>query len=139
MQYFNVSVQLGGDRNHVVTNKGPVSVAEIAVLQAIHGRESVSDFRAVEVAKPLSHRELREELTRVYQNAMPMSGGDKIVDKLFGPHGALPTTLGHIGIDAQGEAKKLRAAAKAAEAAAKKLDALPTDEAAEAFLHEDAA
>lgn len=127
MNLYSVSVMLGGDRNHVVTNKGPLSVAEIAVLKAIHGADSVHDVRLYQHpadADPLetpTMPELREQLRLRYQNALP-AGNDPIVDKLFGPMGALPTTLADIGIDARSEAAKLRAQAAVAQAAAAQLE-----------------
>jgi hypothetical protein len=148
MNLYTVSVMLAGDRNHVITGKGPVSVAEIAVLKAIHGETSVYDirlYRHAEDAEPLpelSLAETRDQLRGRYQNALP-AGNEPIVDKLFGPMGALPTTLADIGIDAAAEARKLREQAKAAEAAAAQLDsqaetALSPEEEAElnAFLGE---
>lgn len=128
MNYYTVTVQLGGDRNQVITNKGPVSVAEIAVLKAIHGADSVSDIRLYkhdpdrDPLPEMSMAELRELLRTRYHNALP-AGNDPIVDKLFGPMGALPTSLADIGVDAASEAARLREQAKAAEAAAAQLEA----------------
>lgn len=150
MNLYTVSIQLAGDRNHVITGKGPVAVAEIAVLKAIHGETSVYDIRLyrhpadAEPLPELSLAELRDQLRSRYQNALP-AGNEPIVDKLFGPMGALPLTLADIGIDAAAEARKLREQAKAAEAAAAQLDAqeaaLSPEEEAEfnAFLAEDEA
>lgn len=123
MQFYSVSVQLGGDRNHTVTNKGPVSVAEIAVLRAVHGDASVSDFRYLTTdTKGFDRAEHLEYLRRRYGQATP-GEVNRIVDTLFGPHGKLPTSLQAIGIDPKAEAAKLREAAAEAAAAAEKLEA----------------
>lgn len=128
MNLYTVSVMLAGDRNHVVTNKGPITVAEIAVLKAIHGESSIYDIRLyrhpadADPLPPINQAELREQLRHRYQNALP-AGNDPIVDKLFGPMGALPTTLADIGVDAKSEARRLREQAAAAEAAATRLEA----------------
>lgn len=143
MNLYTVSVMLAGDRNHIVTNKGPISVAEIAVLKAIHGDSSVNDIRLYSHpnhADPLPEvtlGELRETLKLRYQNALP-AGNEPIVDKLFGPMGALPMTLADIGVDAKSEAAKLRATAAAAVAAASLLDATAEDEAAPLNAQEEA-
>lgn len=128
MNLYTITVVLAGDRNHVVTNKGPVTVAEIAVLKAIHGADSVQDIRLYKhdpdrdpIEVP-TMTELRDQLRLRYQNALP-AGNDAIVDKLFGPMGALPTTLADIGIDAKSEAQRLRAQAEATIAAADQLEA----------------
>lgn len=132
MNLYTVSVQLAGDRNQVVTNKGPVTVAEIAVLKVIHGADSVGDIRLYrhdpdrDPLPEITQAELREQLRLRYQNALP-AGNDPIVDKLFGPMGALPTTLADIGIDAKSEAARLRAQADAAIAAAVQLETTPEE------------
>jgi hypothetical protein len=149
MNLYTVSVMLGGDVNQVVANKGPVSVPEIAVLKAIHGDSSVQDIRLYEpppgrsMPAPQTASELREELRLRYQNALP-AGNDPVVDRLFGPMGALPTTLEEIGIDAKAEAKRLRESAKAAEKAAQQFDneakhePSPAEKAElDAFIHGD--
>jgi hypothetical protein len=128
MNLYTVSVTLAGDSRHIVANKGPVSVPEIAILKAIHGDSSVQNIRLYKpgpgAAPPPSMNvaELRESLRLRYQNALP-GGNDPIVDKLFGPMGALPTTLDEIGIDAKAEARRLREEAKAADKAAEQFDA----------------
>lgn len=128
MNLYTASVMLAGDRNHVVAGKGPLTVAEIAVLKAIHGDTSIFDIRLYQHpadADPLpemTQGELRELLRSRYQHALP-AGNDPIVDKLFPGLSLLPTTLAEIGIDARAEAKRLREQAAAAEAAAKALDA----------------
>jgi hypothetical protein len=132
MNLYTVSVQLAGDRNQVITNKGPVTVAEIAVLKAIHGSDSVNDIRLYrhdpdrDPLPEMNQAELRDMLRQRYQNALP-AGNEPIVDRLFGPMGALPATLADIGVDAKSEAAKLRAQADAAIAAATQLESQPEE------------
>jgi hypothetical protein len=92
---------LAGDRNHVVHKQG-VTVAEIEVLRAIHGEDSVSDVQPVK-QDSRKHADELARLRRIYRRKLPgpdNSGSKNIVDLIFpGPRPNLPATLKDIGLD----------------------------------------
>lgn len=84
MQRCNVTVRLAGDVGNTVPKIG-VSVAEIAVLRAIHGSDAIVDIKPIENDKT-PHRDERNRLSLIY--------GRGIVDKIFpGQFAKLPVTL----------------------------------------------
>lgn len=121
MQFYTVSVMLAGDRNQIVSNKGPISVAEIAILREIHGAESVFDFRPAPKPEGYDRGEHLEQLKVRYSNATP-GEVNRVVERLFGPLGKMPTTLQSIGVNPAAEAAKLRKQAEEAAAAAAKFE-----------------
>jgi hypothetical protein len=87
MQRCNVTVRLAGDVGNTVGKFG-VSVAEIAILRAIHGADAVVDIKPTQNDKT-PHRDERNRLSLIY--------GKGIVDKIFpGQFAKLPVTLKEI-------------------------------------------
>ena len=119
MQFCTASVRVGGSPSHVVTNK-LVSVPEIRLLQAIHGEDAVVDIVPLENRAVTSEAE-RERLRLAYEpkNVEEQAG---VVNRVFGPMGALPQTLTQIGLDPKAEARALRDKAKSLLAAADKVE-----------------
>jgi len=76
MRFYTADINIGGDRNHVVTKSG-ITPAEIKVLQAIHGFGSVHSIKA-EPSKidRSSHAEIRDHLQKEYGRTRVDSGGD---------------------------------------------------------------
>lgn len=76
MRFYTAKINIGGDRNHVVTKTG-VMPAELKVLQAIHGFGSVHDIKA-EPSKidHTSHAEARDRLQKEYGRTRIDVGGD---------------------------------------------------------------
>lgn len=67
MQTANILLSLGGDNGNTIMKWG-VTAAEIAVLRAIHGDDSVNDVEPVgNVSR--SHREERARLIAIYGGA----------------------------------------------------------------------
>lgn len=123
MRQYLCSVALADSPQHVVSNK-LVSIAEIAVLRRIHGDSAVRDIR------PPAEKDLREvertdveerERLRVLYDAPAPGDNEPIVDRLFGPMAALPTSLRHIGIDPAAAAEEMRRQAGVLAAAAAQL------------------
>jgi len=67
MRFYTASVNIGGDRNHVVV-KDKLTAAEIMVLQALHGASSVHSVRAepADGIDATPHAVIKEKLMRVY-------------------------------------------------------------------------
>lgn len=80
---FNCCVAIGGDIRSVVS-KADVSIAEILLLQHIHGPDAVHLIRP-SGSSDKGNDQMRDELGREY-------GDDKIVE-LFNQFGELPQTL----------------------------------------------
>ena len=135
MQFCSVSVRLSGKPNHVVSNKR-VSVPEIRILQALHGADAVLDIVPLELVDTTSEEE-RERLKKSYEPAQ-VEEQRNLVDRVFGPVGALPTTLAAIGLDPRAEAKRLREKAQSLAAAADKMDEMEAGQ-DEGYLVEDPA
>mgnify|MGYP000908862086 CR=1 FL=1 len=81
MDICNVMLALGGDRRNTVP-KYDVTPAEIAVLQAIHGDDAVTDIE-VKGEKEKSNREELSRLRQIYGRARPEGGDVAYVDVLF--------------------------------------------------------
>ena len=82
-EIYSCCVAIGGDIRSVVT-KPLVSIAEIMVLQHIHGPDAVTMIKPVGTTND-SNEQIRDELGRAY-------GDEKIVE-LFNQFGELPKTL----------------------------------------------
>jgi hypothetical protein len=80
MQTANILVALGGDINNTVPRYG-VTAAEIAMLQAIHGHDSVLDVEPAQDIE-ISQREERTRLKHIYGNART-SDGTAHIDLLY--------------------------------------------------------
>lgn len=115
MDYATVTVRLGGSLLHVVTNK-LVSVPEIVILRQIHGNDAVLDIKPAAAPEifdeaggeiDYSDEFERERLVRTYEAFAPeeMHG---LVERMFPPMHALPSTLRHIGHDSKKIAGKMR-------------------------------
>jgi hypothetical protein len=124
MRQYYCSVSLGDNVQHIVTNK-LVTIPEIAILKRIHGESAVTSIRPATGDMKLARNEFedlrtdadeRERLKKVYDNATP--DAEPLVDRLFGPMGALPTTLTAIGVDPKVAAEEMRRRAAELEAAA---------------------
>lgn len=124
MRQYYCSVSLADNVQHVVTNK-LVTIPEIAILKRVHGQSAVTGIRPaagdMKVARndfnePRSDAEERDRLKKIYDSATP--DAEPMVDRLFGPMGALPTTLAAIGIDPKAAADEMRRKAAEFEAAA---------------------
>lgn len=78
MRQYSASVNIAGDRNHVVT-KAPVTAAEIMVLQAIHGAGEVHHISAVPGSETdkTPHAVERERLERRYGRTRVGPDSDK--------------------------------------------------------------
>lgn len=96
MEIVSCSVKLAGDNNHVV-EKTDVTVAEVVLLQHIHGMDSVVNIRRTGMDRR-SHREERERLRSIYNRR------EKIVDKIFPnlPGAKLPVSLADIDLSMAG-------------------------------------
>lgn len=67
MQIANIQLSLGGDHGNTISKFG-VTAAEIAVLRAIHGDESVQDVQPIgEIERP--NKAERERLLAIYGGA----------------------------------------------------------------------
>lgn len=117
MQICQCEVRLGGDMRRTVVKEN-VTVAEIRVLQNIHGADAVVNIRPVKVDRNFNHDEHRAELKRVYERGgITSSNPDAtagLVARLFGAYGKLPERLREIGYNPQAAAEQLRAQAEEA-------------------------
>lgn len=107
MQFANCDVSLGGDRNHVVHKRG-VSPAEIEILRAIHGEDSVTNIVLSKTLKQMSSADILDMLRRKYRgNVFTTDGAPKnIVDRLYsGPRVKLPEYLKDVGVAVKGAGK----------------------------------
>lgn len=97
MQYVKCQVYLGGDRNHSVTMPN-VSVAEVVVLRALHGDDSVYGIQRTKMHKTPIKEEL-ERLRMKYDPSGITEGGIRIVERLFPGSNpkAVPVNLSDIG------------------------------------------
>ncbi|HEV2155409.1 hypothetical protein [Bradyrhizobium sp.] len=80
MQTANILLSLGGHHGNTVPKFG-VTAAEIAVLRAIHGDESIKDVEPGHVIKT-THRTERDRLLGIYGGAK-FEDGRPIVESLF--------------------------------------------------------
>jgi hypothetical protein len=91
MQTANCHVRLGGDMNNEIF-KGCVTVAEIALLRAVHGNDAVVKVQATGNDKRPHAAEI-DRLKDVY--------GAKVFETVFpGSYPQLPVNFKDIGIDA---------------------------------------
>ena len=97
MELANVLLALGGDRNNTVP-KYRVTPAEIAVLAAIHGNDSVFDITPLDETLETSFKAERERLLQFY----PAKNEDNklIVMEVYpGVAPILHTTIESLGLD----------------------------------------
>jgi len=114
MQYARCTVQLSGDAGTRIP-KAPVTPAEVVVLRAIHGQESVSNFELLRggVNDKASHAEEIKRLRDTYTALTEK--GELVVDTMFPGHAPqLPTTFREIGVSLE-EPKVERAPTPAAD------------------------
>ncbi|WP_316397344.1 hypothetical protein [Bradyrhizobium sp. 33ap4] len=81
MHTANIRLSLGGDHGNTVYKWG-VTAAEIAVLRAIHGEESVQDVEPVGNIKR-AHSVERARLMNIYGNAKVPNSEQRIVENLY--------------------------------------------------------
>ena len=144
MQTANIMLAIGGDRGNTVP-KYAISVAEIALLRAIHGEDAVFDVEPLETPAMdegvvASNRAELNRLRRVYD--AKDADGNRVVDQVYpGAAARVFETLDEIDlpddyfkptertapIKAAAPAAKSRAKAKAAEAPAVEADDLDDD------------
>ena len=85
MQTANIMLAIGGDRGNTVP-KYAISVAEIALLRAIHGEDAVFDVEPLEAPAmdegvAVSNRAELNRLRRVYD--AKDADGNRIVDQVY--------------------------------------------------------
>lgn len=102
MQFAMCNVRLGdvNSDSGMIIRKGPVSPAEVVVLQRIHGHDSVSDIKLI--PKALDKTPHADELNKLreYYTMRDGDNGPPIVDACFpGAFPRLPITFREIGID----------------------------------------
>ncbi|MCH4543131.1 hypothetical protein [Ochrobactrum sp. A-1] len=81
MDVCNAMLALGGDRGNTVPKYG-ITAAEIAVLQAIHGDEAVTDIEVIGDVER-SNRDELARLRQAYGRARPEGSDVSHVDTLF--------------------------------------------------------
>ncbi len=97
MQFFKVSVALAGDEKSTVI-RDTVSVAEIKILETIHGRGSVTPLKLLG-GKVISSADEKARLLEFYKTATN-ERGDQIVELVYpGFTAMLPATLHDIGME----------------------------------------
>lgn len=96
MQHASCMVALGGDITFTVF-KPDVTVAEIAILKAIHGADAVRDIEPT-YSDRRSHAEERERLTLEYGVARDHKD-EPVIAKLFPGLSPLPANFSDIGIE----------------------------------------
>jgi len=80
MQIANIILALGGDVGNTIP-KYSVTVAEIALLQAIHGEDAVTDVEPVgEIS--VTNRAERERLREIYGRATD-GNGNKVIELVY--------------------------------------------------------
>lgn len=99
MQIANVQVALGGDQGNRVPKYG-VTPAEIVVLRAIHGTESVIEIEpAGEVTRP--HAVEKSRLMEVYGGAKDEDNRPHVVNVFPGIGAQLPLTLADLALPSE--------------------------------------
>ena len=104
MQKVSCFLRLGGDMQNTVP-KRDISVAEVAILQHLHGNDAVTEIQRVSNKTGESHAVEIERLRRVY--------GEKAFAEVFpGRVTTLPVNLKDIGIESDSPflAENVRAA-----------------------------
>ena len=144
MQTANIMLAIGGDRGNTVP-KYAISVAEIALLRAIHGEDAVFDVEPLETPAMdegvvVSNRAELNRLRHVYD--AKDAEGNRVVDQVYpGAAARVFETLDEIGmpdeyfkptertapIKAAASAAKSRAKAKAVETPVQEADDLDDD------------
>jgi hypothetical protein len=90
MDFHNCVLRHAGNLGMTV-HKTNISTAEIVVLRALHGPDSVVQIETIRNSIPTDQRKLRDDLARFY--------GDKVMEDLFpGLVARLPATLAEAGI-----------------------------------------
>ena len=89
MEKLSCSVAINGDIRAVIT-KPHVTVAEIVLLQAMHGSDAVFNIKVIGELDSTSEQE-RDRLGNFYKDAKVM--------EVFGQYGELPTTLAESRIE----------------------------------------
>lgn len=125
MQHARCLVQLSGDLGTQIA-KAPVTPAEVILLRAIHGPDSVSKVELLGGGNDKTPHAEEMARLREHYTAMTEDGGP-VIDKVFPGHAPqLPTTFAEIGVvtsdghnDIPLTAKEKKAAAAAAKAAEK--------------------
>jgi hypothetical protein len=98
MQHCSCTVYLGGDLGHSVW-KADVTVAEIALLRAIHGEDACQDIQPTFMAKTKQADEL-ERLRALYSASNITKEGKRMVDEVYpGRNPTLPVNLSDIGVE----------------------------------------
>jgi hypothetical protein len=98
MQHCSCIVFLDGDRNSSV-HKPDVTVAEIALLRAVHGPDSVEGIKPTFVGKEKPLQEL-ERLRFAYANSNVTKEGGSLIDAVYpGRSPNVPRTMGDIELD----------------------------------------
>lgn len=98
MEIANIMLALGGDSGNTIPKFG-VTVSEIAVLQAIHGNEAVTEIEPIGV-KETSNREELGRLMLTYGRARPEGSSQSFVQILFpGAAARVFTTLDELDLD----------------------------------------
>ncbi len=133
MQTASCTVRLSGSRDNTV-HKPSVTVAEIAILRAIHGSESVTNIVTLENDKR-PHRAERERLEKLYGKATD-AADKRVIDLVFpGINTPLPNTLADIGLAEQEEDEEVVVSGKKPKSAARTISAADlTDDDKEAGL-----
>lgn len=83
MEICNCTLAIDGDVRATI-QKPYVSIAEIVVLQHLHGGDAVNNIKVVDISKK-SDEEERDHLGRIYK--------DEKVIEIFTQYGKLPQTL----------------------------------------------
>ena len=99
MQHASCLVALGGDITFTVV-KPDVTVAEIAILRAIHGADAIRDIKPTFMDKR-PHAEERERLALEYGAAKDHKD-EPLLKQIFPGLGPLPVTFRDIGLDLDG-------------------------------------
>lgn len=89
MDLLSCSVALNGDIRAVIS-KPKVTIAEIILLQAMHGSDAVTNIKVIGELKTNSEQE-RDRLGNFYKDAKVM--------EVFGQYGDLPETLAQSRIE----------------------------------------
>jgi hypothetical protein len=91
-------VYLSGDLGHAVFRED-ATVAEIALLRAIHGEDSCVDIKPTYMDK-IRHIDELERLRQWYGASNITKEGKRLVDEVYpGRNPTLPVNLGDIGVE----------------------------------------
>lgn len=116
MQHCSCTVFLSGDLHHGVY-KPDVTVAEIAVLRAIHGDDGVAEIQPTFMERGRSNAAELERLRVIYNGSNLTKEGKRLLEEIFpGRNPSLPVTLADIGEDYPTE--EVKTAKKASKAKA---------------------